>query len=79
MHQVELRLQAQVTADRAGTGLLHRIRPAGNLAERGHRAGPLQDRGKHRTRGDELQQRGKEWLVGVLRVVCAGQRVVDVL
>lgn len=40
MHQIELRLQAQIAADGAGTGLLHRIRPAGELAERGYRAGP---------------------------------------
>ena len=55
VYQVELGLQAQITADRAGGRLLHRIRPTGYLAKCRDGAGALEDGGNHRTRGDELQ------------------------
>ena len=79
MHQVELGLGPEITADGARGGLLHRIGAASQLPER--RDGPraFENRGDDRAGGDELQQVAEERLVLVLGVVRRGDLVADVL
>src|SRR5690606_27470451 len=79
VHQVRLGLQAQIAADTARGGFLHRIGAAGQLPEGGDGTRTLQDGRDHRARGDELDQRTEERFIGVLGVVLAGQFLAHLL
>lgn len=79
VHQIELGLKAQIAANRARRRLLDRIGSTGELAERRDRAGAFQHGGENWSGGDEFQKRAEEWLLGMLRVVRAGELLIDVL
>src|SRR3954464_9269173 len=71
VHDVVLHLEGEVTADGAGQGL-HRVGGAGQPTERLDRARALDDQRHQRAAGDELDQRGEERALAVLRVVGLG-------
>src|SRR5271154_515910 len=77
VHQVELRFEAEIAADSAGRGLLHRVGCAGQLPHRRDRPWALHDRRHQRSRRDELEQVREERLAVMFGVVLAGQLVAD--